>query len=96
MLKLKPNCESCGNDLPPNSTGAMICSFECTFCNRCAETLLHNTCPNCGGGFEKRPIRPEPRLKEHPASEEPVEIGIDQEKHLNFLRQYRGVPPERR
>lgn len=96
MLILKPQCESCGTLLPPNATSAMICSFECTFCQQCAETILHNTCPNCGGGFEKRPIRPEAMLKEHPASAEPVKIGIDQEKHLAFLRQYRGQPAERR
>lgn len=96
MLKLKPQCESCGKDLPPNSTEAMICSYECTFCQRCAGTLLHNTCPNCGGGFEKRPIRPEAGLAKDPASTEPVKIGIDQERHLEFLRLHRGLPPERR
>ncbi|MDX1556915.1 MAG: DUF1272 domain-containing protein [Xanthomonadales bacterium] len=96
MLILKPNCESCGTDLPPNSTDAMICSYECTFCRRCAEVLLHNICPNCGGGFQARPIRPEDGLQEHPASTEPIEPGVDQEKHLAFLRRFRGVPPERR
>lgn len=96
MLEIKPNCESCGRDLPPNSTEAMICSFECTYCSRCAETLLHNTCPNCGGGFERRPIRTEAGLKDQPASTDKTEPGIDGESHLKFLRMYRGVPPERR
>ena len=96
MLTLKPNCESCGIDLPPNSLDAMICSFECTFCRRCAENLLHNICPNCGGGFEKRPIRPEASLTAFPASEEPIKAGVDQDQHLEFLRRYRGVAPERR
>lgn len=96
MLEIKPNCESCGKDLAPNSTEAMICSLECTFCTLCAETLLHNTCPNCGGGFEKRPIRPEAALEDNPASTERTEPGIAQESHLKFLRMYRGLPPERR
>jgi hypothetical protein len=96
MLLLKPNCESCGRDLPPNSLDAMICSFECTFCRRCAEVILHNICPNCGGGFEKRPIRTQASLEAQPASEEEVESGVDQEQHLEFLKRYRGQPPERR
>lgn len=96
MLQLKPQCESCGRQLLPNATDAMICSFECTFCRQCVENVLHNTCPNCGGGFEKRPIRPGDSLRAYPASEEPVTVGIDQDQHLEFLRMYRGLPPERR
>ncbi|MCB0688732.1 MAG: DUF1272 domain-containing protein [Saprospiraceae bacterium] len=58
MLELRPVCEHCGKDLPNGSTEAMICSFECTFCQECVQQLLKYVCPNCGGGFEKRPIRP--------------------------------------
>jgi uncharacterized protein len=57
-LELRPNCEYCDRDLPPNSTLARICSFECTFCADCVDTKLDNVCPNCGGGFAPRPIRP--------------------------------------
>jgi hypothetical protein len=57
-LELRPNCECCDRDLPPASTLARICSYECTFCGDCVERVLHNVCPNCGGGFERRPIRP--------------------------------------
>ena len=57
-LQLRPNCEYCDKDLPPNATEARICSYECTFCADCVETKLHNVCPNCGGGFVPRPIRP--------------------------------------
>lgn len=57
-LQLRPNCEYCDKDLPPNAADARICSYECTFCAACVETQLHNVCPNCGGGFEPRPIRP--------------------------------------
>lgn len=96
MLIIKPACESCGRDLPPNSTEAVICSYECTFCERCADTLLHNICPNCGGGFEKRPIRPEAGLNKHPASQERPSVGINEESHLAFIRLFRGVPPNRR
>ena len=58
MLELRPNCELCDKDLPPNSTEARICSYECTFCVSCVESVLHDVCPNCGGGFSARPIRP--------------------------------------
>ena len=57
-LQLRPNCEYCDKDLPPNATEARICSYECTFCADCVENKLHNVCPNCGGGFVPRPIRP--------------------------------------
>ena len=58
MLKLRPNCEFCDCDLPADSTTARICSYECTFCADCVEQILENVCPNCGGGFADRPIRP--------------------------------------
>ncbi len=58
MLELRPNCEACDKDLPPDAPDARICSYECTFCADCVERLLHNVCPNCGGGFTSRPIRP--------------------------------------
>ena len=57
-LELRPNCEFCDCDLPPEATNARICTYECTFCAACVETALHNVCPNCGGGFTPRPIRP--------------------------------------
>lgn len=66
MLELRPNCERCDRDLPPDSTDAMICSFECTFCDACASTL--GVCPNCGGELVRRPMRPAHVLEEHPAS----------------------------
>ncbi len=57
-LELRPNCEFCDKDLPPASMEARICSYECTFCAGCVEHRLHDVCPNCGGGFAPRPIRP--------------------------------------
>ncbi len=58
MLELRPNCECCDRDLPPDAEDARICTYECTFCADCVETVLLNVCPNCGGGFVPRPIRP--------------------------------------
>ena len=57
MLELRPTCEHCNTPLPPDSTEAMICSYECTFCRDCV-ALLQDVCPNCGGGFQPRPVRP--------------------------------------
>jgi len=68
MLELRPNCECCDVDLPPNSPDARICTFECTFCAPCTEDRLNNICPNCGGNLVIRPIRTTASLKKHPAS----------------------------
>ena len=70
MLQLRPNCECCDKDLPPDSTEAMICSFECTFCRGCAIGVLQDVCPNCGGELVRRPIRPQGKLARNPASSE--------------------------
>src|SRR4051794_32891487 len=58
MLELRPTCENCNKPLPPNSPQAWICSYECTFCSQCVDEVLGNVCPNCGGGFVARPVRP--------------------------------------
>jgi hypothetical protein len=72
MLMLKPNCECCNRDLPAESKDAWICSFECTFCSDCVTTKLDGRCPNCGGEFAPRPVRPPAALKKYPASRERV------------------------
>jgi hypothetical protein len=72
MLKLKPNCECCDADLPPDAGNARICSFECTFCAACADAHFNGICPNCGGGFAPRPIRPANLLEKYPASRQRV------------------------
>ncbi len=72
MLMLRPNCECCDTDLPPDSAEARICTFECTFCAACADDILKGGCPNCGGGFVARPIRPAAMLAKYPASTERV------------------------
>jgi len=72
MLQLRPNCECCDRDLPPDSREAMICSYECTFCAPCVENVLVGKCRNCGGELVRRPVRPPDRLARHPASTERV------------------------
>lgn len=67
MLELRPGCECCDVDLPPDSTQARICSFECTFCATCAESKLGGICPNCGGELVARPRRPAAKLAKNPA-----------------------------
>ena len=72
MLQLRPNCECCNADLPPDTTTARICSFECTFCAACADGVLRGRCPNCGGELLPRPRRPAGALAEHPPSAERI------------------------
>ncbi len=84
MLELRPNCECCDRDLPPSSLEAMICSFECTFCTECVNKILFNVCPNYGGGFTQRPIRPKKSLEKYPASVKRMNQAIDPVKHAAF------------
>ncbi|MFN0122835.1 MAG: DUF1272 domain-containing protein [Blastocatellia bacterium] len=72
MLQLRPNCECCDRDLLPDSTEALICSFECTFCRPCVDTVLNGICPNCGGDLVARPRRPAAALVKYPASTDRV------------------------
>jgi uncharacterized protein len=68
MLELRPNCECCDRDLPPDSEEALICSFECTFCSHCAGSMLGHVCPNCGGELVARPRRAAELLARYPAA----------------------------
>ncbi|MET9274764.1 DUF1272 domain-containing protein [Kribbella sp. NPDC003557] len=72
MLLMKPSCECCDVDLPPDSTSALICSFECTWCAECVEHCLDRRCPNCGGELTSRPTRAVVHLGQHPASSQRV------------------------
>jgi hypothetical protein len=102
MLELRPNCEHCNKPLPPDSTEAMICSFECTFCTLCIGTILGNVCPNCGGGFAARPIRPSRNLKggnylgAYPASTTPKHRPVDVAAHRAFAESIRDILPQDR
>jgi uncharacterized protein len=72
MLQLRPGCECCDKPLPPDSTEALICSFECTFCATCAADVLHGRCPNCDGELLARPRRPSDKLASYPPSSERI------------------------
>jgi hypothetical protein len=102
MLELRPTCEHCNTPLPPDSTEAMICSFECTFCRSCVEQVLHNVCPNCGGGFCVRPHRPHANLKNgnnlegYPASTRVVYKPVDVVVHREFAAGIATLAPHRR
>lgn len=102
MLKLKPNCEYCDKDLPPDAQEARICSYECTYCAGCVEEKLFNVCPNCGGGFWPRPIRPKTArrngvgLAHQPASVERVHLSHDKREVEVFCEAFRLVDPAER
>lgn len=96
MLEVRPNCENCGKALPNTSNEAMICSFECTYCSTCVEEVLFNVCPNCGGGFEKRPTRPKNSLKKYPTGTVRVYEPIRQEDFEKVLNKYKTIPPRER
>jgi len=70
MLALSPDCERCGRDLAPDRAEARISTFECTFCAECVDGPLAGVCPNCGGDFQPRPVRPVHLLDKYPASTE--------------------------
>ena len=101
-LELRPNCEFCDIDLPPNSTLARICTYECTFCADCVETKLHNVCPNCGGGFVPRPIRPatewRPGLSvvKQPPSAKRMYLSHSREELTAHSERIKYIPPEDR
>jgi hypothetical protein len=101
-LELRPNCECCDRDLPPASTLARICSYECTFCADCVDRVLFNVCPNCGGGFAPRPIRPANEwrrglsLAKRPPSSKRMFLSYPREEIDAHSRRIRDVPPEKR
>ena len=101
-LQLRPNCEYCDKDLPPDAGDARICSYECTFCADCVETKLFNVCPNCGGGFVKRPIRPAQEwrpgvsLEKRRPSEKRVHLSRSAEDIAAHIERIKDIPPERR
>lgn len=84
MLELRPICEHCAKLLPPEAPDARICSYECTFCAACVEQVLLDVCPNCGGGFAPRPIRPASRLPRHPPATEATHHPVDPVAHAAF------------
>ncbi|WP_428224502.1 DUF1272 domain-containing protein [Flavobacterium sp.] len=93
MLEIRQNCENCNKDLPNDSNEAMICTYECTFCKDCVTNVLENVCPNCGGGFEKRPTRPHKQLDKFPMRADRVFKPI---AHNEFLEANKNIDPRKR
>ena len=101
MLELRPTCENCNKALPPASTEARICSYECTFCAACVQ-MLANVCPNCGGGFTPRPVRPSRDWKggnflgKDAASTKVKHRPVDFAIHALFAKPIASIAPEKR
>ena len=102
MLELRPACENCNMPLPPDSRDARICSYECTFCAHCVDTMLMNVCPNCGGGFVPRPVRPARNWKgdnflgHDPAGTRVRHRPVDGRAHAAFAAPIARIPPHER
>lgn len=96
MIEIRPICENCGKLLPNESDEAFICSFECTFCLDCVQNILENVCPNCGGGFEKRPIRPKEHLKKYPLSKTEILKSVDLSNFEKLKCKFEDIEPSRR
>ncbi len=102
MLELRPSCECCDRDLPPDSPDARICTYECTFCADCVDRVLANVCPNCGGGFTARPVRPRTAwrpgtgLEHDPPSTPRKRSARSPEEIRTLTERLRDVPPDRR
>ena len=102
MLELRPNCECCDKGLPPDAPDARICSYECTFCAACVETVLRDVCPNCGGGFAPRPVRPATEWRpgvsrqKQPASTRRVTLKWSREEVTDFADAVRRIDPLKR
>lgn len=102
MLELRPTCEHCNKSLPPDSPEAMICSYECTFCKSCVDDILQNVCPNCGGEFCRRPVRPKTNWKNDnclafdPASTQIKHRPVDKDQHCLFAERIKAIPASER
>ena len=102
VLELRPTCENCNCPLPPDSLDARICSYECTFCDDCVNAVLENVCPNCGGGFSPRPIRPSRNLRnvnylgKDPAITSIKYKPVDTVAHALFAASIKSTSPEKR
>lgn len=102
MLELRPNCECCDRDLPPESTLARICTYECTFCADCADNRLQNVCPNCGGGFVPRPVRPATEWRpgvsreKQPPSLQRIHMSHTLEALSDHIARIKDIPPAER
>jgi hypothetical protein len=101
VLELRPTCEHCNKALPPSSQEARICSYECTFCATCVDAL-ENVCPNCGGGFVPRPVRPARDWKDgnylgkDPPGTKVRYRPVDLAAHALFADAIKSIAPQKR
>ena len=64
--------------------------------------MLGNVCPNCGGGFAPRPIRPSHNWKgdnylgKDPASKKVKHRPVDPQTHALFAATLKAMTPEQR
>ncbi|NQY54311.1 MAG: DUF1272 domain-containing protein [Campylobacteraceae bacterium] len=102
MLELRPTCENCNIKLPADSLLAMICTYECTFCEDCVNNILNNVCPNCGGGFMQRPVRPKNNLKNNnylsnnPSGVKKYFFPVNLDEHKIFSNKLKNIPAHKR
>lgn len=102
MLDIKPNCELCNKNLAANSTEAFICTYECTFCRDCVNSILNNVCPNCGGNLCSRPIRPSKEYRagvsliQQPSSDKRVNTSYSEQEIQDFVKPIKHISPDKR
>ncbi len=96
MLEIRLSCEHCNKPLPNTSNEAMICTYECTFCQNCVTEILKNVCPNCGGGFEKRPTRPIAELIKNPPRKDKVYKPVNFKRFFQLLKKNKNIEPRNR
>jgi hypothetical protein len=93
MLEIRSHCEHCGKPLSVSSHDAYICTFECTFCKNCVDDILEGVCPNCGGNFVRRPIRPASLVSKYPPAKTPVIKAVDLKLHKIRLEKLKNLNP---
>ncbi len=95
-MEIRTSCEHCDKALPNGAADAMICTFDCTFCKTCVDTILENVCPNCGGGLVHRPTRPSYHMEKHPVRADKVFKPINMDTFVPIRERLKSVPPNER
>lgn len=60
------------------------------------DNVLHNVCPNCGGNFEKRPIRTKEKLQKDPPTNRTIYKPVNTEQFGQLLNRYKNIAPNER
>ncbi|MCB1318137.1 MAG: DUF1272 domain-containing protein, partial [Leptospiraceae bacterium] len=64
--------------------------------------VLQNVCPNCGGGFVPRPIRPKNNWHndnftgKYPPGTRQIHKPVDRERHRSFVKRVGKIDPHDR